>query len=89
MKIYSQPWYCSACGIYVYNLEFVDGNWYPCEGAPTARFLSSTYPRVCNLCWDAYMVLQTSQYWMKIEEESKNQKAKRHNLRQGGDYSSH
>jgi hypothetical protein len=82
-----EPWRCSVCGLYVYNL---DDEGYPASGAPSPRYISQTFPIVCSVCWTLYVTIDRSEYFAKlsrmdnISDEEKLRRIRR--LRPGGEY---
>jgi hypothetical protein len=57
-------WRCDYCNIYVYNLEVKGGVLGPTHGAPTPKYLSKLYPKVCTLCFDMHNVIKDNDYFM-------------------------
>lgn len=72
-------WRCSGpCNQLIYNIERVDGQNCPVPGSPESKFISTKFPKVCNVCWEMYLVVNTSQYWKRLDETkvSNNKKLK-------------
>jgi hypothetical protein len=80
----NDAWRCDGpCGRMMYNVDIIDGRFYPVEGAPPGFFLSKVYCRVCQVCWDMYTVLDKSDYWKDVQEKDKQKQRK---LGRGGNY---
>lgn len=62
------PWRCTACSALMYNVDRVNGQNYPGEGAPHPLFLSTKFPKVCKMCWDMFQTLHEREYWRKLED---------------------
>lgn len=82
-----EPWNCTACGVYVYNVDKLGR---PIAGAPCPRYISKLHPIVCSACWSMYVILDRSEYFTKIQKEdvvSEEERARRlRKLRPGSDY---
>jgi hypothetical protein len=78
-----EPWRCSSCNIFVYCIGYIDGDWYPIAGASQSKYISITYPKVCNICYDLYHAVIESDYWKKVQD-AENTKIRK--LRSGSDY---
>lgn len=78
-----EPWRCFACNIFVYNVRWIDGGFYPVGGAPQGLYISKLYPKVCNVCYDLFNCLISNDYWKQVQDEEKTRHRK---LRPGSDY---
>lgn len=77
-------WRCSHCRQLMY-LKDKNGN--PAKGAPPAKFISSTYDRVCSLCWEMWMAISGKSYWESLHTQwETEQKKRKKNLGDGKDY---
>ncbi len=81
-----EPWYCCSCGYFMYATKFIDGDFYPVEGAPQSKFISTKYPRVCSVCFDLHLILDTSDYWKKLESTKRENEKKNKKLFPGENY---
>lgn len=81
-----EPWRCAACDAFMYNRRFIDGDLYPIEGAPPSKYLSLQYPRVCSLCFELHLILDTSEYWKRLESTKREENKKIKKLFPGSDY---
>jgi hypothetical protein len=78
-----EPWRCTGCGLFVYNLAEIDGGIYPIGGASPPRYISTVYNKVCSVCFDMFHSLLSRDYW-KIIQDSEQSKIRK--LRSGSDY---
>jgi hypothetical protein len=78
-----EPWRCVSCGLFAYNLRWIDGDVYPTGGAPAPKYISIVYNRVCCICYDMFHALVSRDYWKHLQDEEKSKIRK---LRPGSDY---
>jgi hypothetical protein len=84
-----EPWRCTACSLFVYNVRWLDGGFYPVGGAPPSQYISKFFPKVCNVCYDMFHCLINNEkgsdkdYWKHVQDEA-NTKIRK--LRSGSDY---
>jgi hypothetical protein len=78
-----EPWRCTACSLFVYNVRWLDGGFYPVGGSSPSQYISKLFPKVCNVCYDMFMCLISNDYWKGVQDEEKTRLRK---LRPGSDY---
>ena len=79
----NEPWRCTGCGLFVYNIDFIDGDFYPVQGASAPKYISTVYSKVCCICYDMFHCLLSRDYW-KILQDAEQSKIRK--LRSGSDY---
>ena len=90
LPLLQEPWKCQACGLFVYNRD-ESGN--AVIGAPTSKWFSAEYARVCSCCYDMLLNLIAEArrgYWQDIDRAEKEWNRKEQErlkkLRPGNDY---
>ena len=53
----------------MYNVVWENGKSYPAPGAPSPKFLSKWFPKVCALCFQLHTIASDSDYLKKIQRE--------------------
>jgi hypothetical protein len=80
----TECWRCDHCNLLIYNVQELDGRLYPAPGAPTPKYVSKMYPKVCSLCFDLHHILAESTYFMKIQTAYEEERDKRNKKASGG-----
>lgn len=69
----AEPWRCVHCNALIHNIVWIEGRAYPTEGAPSARYISEQYPRVCQMCFDLYKTLEERVYWRQLQSDKQDE----------------
>jgi hypothetical protein len=78
-----EPWRCTSCGWFVYNIGWLDGRYCPVGGASASKYISINFPKVCCVCYDLYHNIIQEDYWKNVQD---TENAKVRKLRSGSDY---
>ena len=63
----SVAWRCQHCRALIYNIFWFEDRAYPVAGAPSPKFASKWYSKVCTLCFQLYNIASESPYLKKLQ----------------------